>query len=309
MLLIQGLTGPWTTTTASSWPAPAPGSPTWSSSTSCATSTTASTSRSSTPRTSTPPSPHAVGGTVVQLGAPGVRVNPFDLPPGDHRPGRPDPPGPVPPHPGRRPARRAAAPARARRPRHGDHRHLHRRRDHPRPGHLAPARAPARRPRRRPHPTDRGRRPGRRPTRRTGPARTPSHAASPSAAGTLLARLSPWIEGSFKDLFDGPTTDQPAGHLVVWSIRHLPDELRAAGMLLALDAIWRDVDLPTTPLARPARSRLPNPLANPLAGRSPNPLAGQSSNQHRHRPSEGHPRVRSASPGCGGWSSWTRRGP
>jgi type IV secretory pathway VirB4 component len=45
-------------------------------------------------------------------------------------------------------------------------------------------------------------------------------------------------------LFDGPTTHAPAGRLVVWSVRHLPDELRAAGMLLALDAIWRGVDAP-----------------------------------------------------------------
>jgi len=66
------------------------------------------------------------------------------------------------------------------------------------------------------------------------------------AARTLAARLSPWVDGSFKDLFDGPTTYRPRGHLVVWSTRQLADELRAAGMLLALDAIWRDVDTPAT---------------------------------------------------------------
>jgi type IV secretory pathway VirB4 component len=66
------------------------------------------------------------------------------------------------------------------------------------------------------------------------------------AAQTLAARLSPWTEGSFKDPFDGPTTFRPRGHLVVWSTRQLADELRAPGMLLALDAIWRDVDVPTT---------------------------------------------------------------
>jgi type IV secretory pathway VirB4 component len=64
------------------------------------------------------------------------------------------------------------------------------------------------------------------------------------AATNLAARLTPWVDGSFRDLFDGPTTTHPAGHLVVWSTRQLPDELRAPGMLLALDAIWRDVDLP-----------------------------------------------------------------
>jgi hypothetical protein len=61
----------------------------------------------------------------------------------------------------------------------------------------------------------------------------------------LAARLWPWVKGSFRDLFDGPTTYRPRGRLVVWSTRQLPEELRAAGMLLALDAVWRDVDNPT----------------------------------------------------------------
>ncbi len=73
-----------------------------------------------------------------------------------------------------------------------------------------------------------------------------SAAETDPAAGMLAARLAPWTHGSFKSLFDGPTTFVPRGHLVVWSTRQLPDELRAAGMLLALDAIWRDIDTPTT---------------------------------------------------------------
>jgi type IV secretory pathway VirB4 component len=60
---------------------------------------------------------------------------------------------------------------------------------------------------------------------------------------TLAARLTPWVSGSFRDLFDGPTTHVPQGQLVVWSTRQLADELRAPGMLIALDAIWRDVDV------------------------------------------------------------------
>lgn len=64
------------------------------------------------------------------------------------------------------------------------------------------------------------------------------------AADTLAARLTPWTTGSFRDLFDGPTTTVPAGQLVCWSTRQLADELRAPGMLLALDAIWREVDTP-----------------------------------------------------------------
>ncbi|MBQ0977893.1 VirB4 family type IV secretion system protein [Micromonospora sp. M61] len=72
------------------------------------------------------------------------------------------------------------------------------------------------------------------------------------AAATLAARLAPWVQGSFADLFDAPTTQAPVGHLVVWSLRHLPDELRTVGTLLALDSIWRTVDAPQ----RPSRRRL-----------------------------------------------------
>ncbi|MCW3818602.1 DUF87 domain-containing protein [Micromonospora sp. DR5-3] len=76
------------------------------------------------------------------------------------------------------------------------------------------------------------------------------HADTDPAARQLAARLAPWVEGSFSDLFDGPTTTRPDGHLVVWSLRHLPDELRAVGTLLALDAIWRQVDAPSRMTAR-----------------------------------------------------------
>ncbi|WP_433229919.1 VirB4 family type IV secretion system protein [Micromonospora sp. CA-248260] len=70
------------------------------------------------------------------------------------------------------------------------------------------------------------------------------------AAATLAARLAPWVQGSFADLFNGPTTQVPVGHLVVWSLRHLPDELRTVGTLLALDSIWRTVDAPRRPSQR-----------------------------------------------------------
>ncbi len=81
--------------------------------------------------------------------------------------------------------------------------------------------------------------------------------AGPDPAGRqLAARLAPWVSGSFRGLFDGPTTTtHPAGHLVVWSTRQLPDELRAPGMLLALDAVWRDVDTPAVH-GQPAGRRL-----------------------------------------------------
>nr|WP_239165032.1 DUF87 domain-containing protein [Actinoplanes palleronii] len=64
------------------------------------------------------------------------------------------------------------------------------------------------------------------------------------AGQMLAARLTPWTHGSFRELFDGPTSTVPAGQLVCWSTRALADELRAAGMLLALDAIWREIDNP-----------------------------------------------------------------
>jgi type IV secretory pathway VirB4 component len=64
------------------------------------------------------------------------------------------------------------------------------------------------------------------------------------AAAQLAARLAPWVTGAYSALFDAPTTAGAAGHLVVWSLRHLPDELRTIATMLALDAIWRDIDTP-----------------------------------------------------------------
>ncbi|WP_328468841.1 DUF87 domain-containing protein [Actinoplanes sp. NBC_00393] len=66
------------------------------------------------------------------------------------------------------------------------------------------------------------------------------------AGAQLAARLAPWTTGNFAALFDGPSTVTPAAHLVVWSLRHLPDELRTVGTLLALDAIWSGIDAPGT---------------------------------------------------------------
>ncbi len=71
----------------------------------------------------------------------------------------------------------------------------------------------------------------------------------PEAGKELAERLHPFVEGSFDRLFDGPTTTCPEGHLVVFSLRELPDELKAAGTLLTLDAIWRQVTNPA--LRRP----------------------------------------------------------
>jgi len=37
---------------------------------------------------------------------------------------------------------------------------------------------------------------------------------------------------------------RPQGHLVVWSLRHLPDEVRTIATMLALDHIWGRIDRP-----------------------------------------------------------------
>ncbi len=53
--------------------------------------------------------------------------------------------------------------------------------------------------------------------------------------------MHPYVTGSFSGLFDGPTTTHPHGHLVVYAIKDLPEELKPVGTLLILDAIWRTV--------------------------------------------------------------------
>lgn len=70
------------------------------------------------------------------------------------------------------------------------------------------------------------------------------------AGTTLAARLHPYVAGSFAGLFDGPTTTAPEGHLVVYAIKDLPDELKPVGTLLTLDAIWRKVANTASPDVR-----------------------------------------------------------
>src|ERR1019366_8447244 len=69
--------------------------------------------------------------------------------------------------------------------------------------------------------------------------------ADGSEAAVLLAdRLVPFTEGTHSGMFAGPTTTRPAGHLVVFSLRDVPDELKAVATLLALDTVWRQVSDP-----------------------------------------------------------------
>ena len=53
-------------------------------------------------------------------------------------------------------------------------------------------------------------------------------------ANELASRLAPYVTGSYRGLFAGPTTTRPEGHLIVFSLRDLPEETRPVGMLLAL---------------------------------------------------------------------------
>ncbi|TCO49682.1 VirB4 family type IV secretion system protein [Actinocrispum wychmicini] len=64
------------------------------------------------------------------------------------------------------------------------------------------------------------------------------------ASVDLAARLHPYLHGAFSGLFSGPTTTRPEGHLVVFSLRDLADELKPIGTLLTLDTVWRQVSNP-----------------------------------------------------------------
>ena len=210
----------------------------------------------------------AVGGTVVQLGQPGVRVNPLDLP-ADDRARHPDPPRPVPAHPDRGHARRS-----------------HRRRPNaPRwTGRSSP------------------------PTARAGITADPATWTRPApllrdladtlaadddpAAGQLAARLAPWTVGQLRQPVrradHHPSRD---GHLVVWSLRHLPDELRTVGTLLALDSIWRASTPPPhrPPAAAAGRGRR-GVAADARRRRRRVPVPdGQGSPQTHRRPVRHHP--------------------
>jgi len=66
------------------------------------------------------------------------------------------------------------------------------------------------------------------------------------SAQNLAARLHPFTGGAFSTLFAGPTTTRPEGHLVVFSLRELADELKPIGTLLTLDTIWNQVSNPAS---------------------------------------------------------------
>ena len=67
-------------------------------------------------------------------------------------------------------------------------------------------------------------------------------AGDPDPAGAALAaRLSPYVTGSFRGLFEQPTSTHPDRHLLVLSLGALAEELKGVGTLLALDTLWRRI--------------------------------------------------------------------
>lgn len=170
---------------------------------------------------------HAVGGTYVHLGAQGVHLNPLDLPIHTTRDGR----------------RTAAKDAVARRSLF-----LHTLLAVLLGGELGPGEKAA---------LDQALattyhqagltedpRTWQRPAPLLGDLRDTLAAREDSTAQNLAARLHPFVDGAFNALFADATTTTPQGHLVVYSLRDVPDELTPAATLLTLDAIWRQVANP-----------------------------------------------------------------
>ncbi|MBV7706512.1 PrgI family protein [Nocardia nova] len=67
------------------------------------------------------------------------------------------------------------------------------------------------------------------------------------SAHELADGLHPFVgDGAYAELLDGPTTTDPDGGLIVFSLRDLPDELKTIATLLVLDVTWRRVSDPAT---------------------------------------------------------------
>lgn len=68
-----------------------------------------------------------------------------------------------------------------------------------------------------------------------------SEIAKEEGGGPLASRLGPFASGSHRGLFEYPTNVRSEAHLVVFSLRDLSEELKSAGTLIAVDAIWKTV--------------------------------------------------------------------
>jgi hypothetical protein len=61
------------------------------------------------------------------------------------------------------------------------------------------------------------------------------------AGAMVAARLQPYVTGSFSGMFSGPTTAYQQGHLVVYAIAQLPEELQPAGSDAELVELVRQI--------------------------------------------------------------------
>jgi type IV secretory pathway VirB4 component len=71
-----------------------------------------------------------------------------------------------------------------------------------------------------------------------------SLAAEGHLGASMAERLSPYASGSHSALFSRPTSARPDGPLVCFALRGLPERLKPPALLLALDAIWRQLEGP-----------------------------------------------------------------
>jgi type IV secretory pathway VirB4 component len=65
-----------------------------------------------------------------------------------------------------------------------------------------------------------------------------SASTDPTGAG-LASALGPFTTGSHAGLFNAPSSHGRTGHLTVYTLEHLPEQLRPAAVLLVLADLWR----------------------------------------------------------------------
>jgi type IV secretory pathway VirB4 component len=68
--------------------------------------------------------------------------------------------------------------------------------------------------------------------------------ADGAVGASVASRLEPYASGSHSSLFARPSSAQPDGQLVCFSLRGLPERLKPPALLLCLDAIWRSLEGP-----------------------------------------------------------------
>jgi type IV secretory pathway VirB4 component len=69
-------------------------------------------------------------------------------------------------------------------------------------------------------------------------------AADGATGASVASRLEPFASGAHSSLFARSSSAQPDGQLVCFSLRGLPERLKAPALLLCLDSIWRSLEGP-----------------------------------------------------------------